>query len=121
VSQQEGRTNEAKERNVIFFCYSVCWFDGLVDDGYRSNFFWGKRNKSLVLWINNFKLGKQGAFSGVKLLGVTITGLAFHKATAISSLPELHLTRKLLDGGYSITFLALSLIVINNTVILLKF
>ncbi len=60
-------------------------------------------------------------FSVVKLLAVTITGFAFYKAAAISSLIDLNLTKRFLDGGYSITLLALTLIVANNILTIVKF
>jgi hypothetical protein len=53
-------------------------------------------------------------FSVVKLSAVTITGFAFYKATVISSLTNLNLTKRFLDGGYALTLLALTLIVANN-------
>jgi hypothetical protein len=60
-------------------------------------------------------------FTALKLFAVTITGLAFYKAAAIPNIADLHLTKRFLDGSYSVTLLALSLIVVNNIIILLKF
>ena len=60
-------------------------------------------------------------FSALKLLGVTITGLAFYKAAAISKIADFHLTKRFLDGSYSVTLIILSLVVVNNIIILLKF
>ena len=60
-------------------------------------------------------------FSALKLFAVAITGFAFYKAAAISNIGDFHLTKKFLTGSYSVTLLALSLVVANNILILLKF
>lgn len=55
-------------------------------------------------------------FSAVKLSTVAIVGLAFYKATAInkSEASNWQFGTKFLTGGYSLTFLVLTIVVVNN-------
>jgi hypothetical protein len=60
-------------------------------------------------------------FSAVKLSAVVFTGLAFYKAAHIASAnPSLGLTKRFLDGGYFLTFLALAVVVSNNMIAVLS-
>ena len=57
-------------------------------------------------------------FSAVKLSAVVIAGFSFYKAAAISSPTnnDWHFTKRFLDGGCSLTFLALTAVVANNMI-----
>jgi hypothetical protein len=57
-------------------------------------------------------------FSAVKLSAVVLAGFAFYKAAAISrpTNNDWHFTKRFLDGGYSLTFLALIAVVANNMI-----
>ena len=57
-------------------------------------------------------------FSAVKLSAVVLAGFAFYKAAAISRLitNDWHFTKRFLDGGYSLTFFALTAVVANNMI-----
>jgi hypothetical protein len=61
-------------------------------------------------------------FSAIKLSVVIITAFAFYKAAAISSLAktDLHFTGKILNGGYSMTLLALTIVVANNIITIMR-
>ena len=59
-------------------------------------------------------------FSAVKLFAVVAGGLAFYKAAGLSTDLNLGLTKRFLNVSYSMTFLALSVIVFNNLIIVLK-
>jgi hypothetical protein len=61
-------------------------------------------------------------FSVVKLSVVVCTGLAFYKAASFASAdPSMGSTKRFLDGGYLMTFLALSVVVSNNILAILHF
>ena len=55
-------------------------------------------------------------FSVVKLTAVMLIGFAFYKAVAVSrsATSDWHFTKRLLNGGYSLTFLALTAVVASN-------
>jgi len=57
-------------------------------------------------------------FSAVKLSTVVLVGLAFYKASAItkSATDNWQLGTRFLNGGYSLTFLALTIVVANNMI-----
>ena len=61
-------------------------------------------------------------FDAVKLSAVAIVGLAFYKAIAISnSAPQNgQTTKKFLYGGYSLTFVALTVTVASNMIAVFK-
>jgi len=61
-------------------------------------------------------------FSLVKLSAVVLIGLAFYKAASISnrSASDWHLTKRFLDGGYSLTFLAITAVVANNMITIFR-
>ena len=60
-------------------------------------------------------------FSEVKLFAVVAGGLAFYKAVGLSTLLNGGLTKKIVDVGYLLTFIALTAVVINNLSVVLKF
>jgi hypothetical protein len=107
------------KKELMFFCAIV--FVGLLDwfTTFMGVTFFGA--KEINPLISGLISSSTVLFSVLKLFAVTITGLAFYKAAAISNLANLHLTKRFLDGSYSVTLLALSLIVVNNIIILLKF
>ncbi len=57
-------------------------------------------------------------FSAVKLAAVVLAGFAFYKAAAITkpTANDWHFTKRFLDGGCSLTFLALTAVVANNMI-----
>jgi hypothetical protein len=57
-------------------------------------------------------------FSVVKLSAVILVGFTFYIAAAISrsTINHRHLTERLLNGGYSLTFLTLTVLVANNMI-----
>jgi hypothetical protein len=57
-------------------------------------------------------------FSAVKLFAVVAGGLAFYKAVGLSTDFNRGLTKRFLDISYSLTFLALTLVVFNNLIAL---
>ncbi len=61
-------------------------------------------------------------FSIVKLSAVVLVGFAFYKAAAIStrSTSDWHFAKRFLDGGYSLTFLALTAVVANNMITIFR-
>jgi hypothetical protein len=61
-------------------------------------------------------------FSVVKLSAVVLIGFAFYKAAAISksTTNDWHFPGRLLDGGYSLTFLALTAVVANNMIAIFR-
>jgi hypothetical protein len=61
-------------------------------------------------------------FSLVKLSAVVLIGFAFYKAAAISTrlTSDWHFTKRFLDGGYSLTFLAITAIVANNMITIFR-
>ena len=61
-------------------------------------------------------------FSAVKLIAVGVIGLVFYEASTISK-PKLdgwHFPKKFLYGGYLLTVLALSVVVTNNMLSLMR-
>ena len=60
-------------------------------------------------------------FSAVKLFAVVTGGLAFYKAVGLTTNFNRSLTKRFLDISYSLTFLALALVVFNNLISMLKF
>jgi hypothetical protein len=60
-------------------------------------------------------------FSAVKLFAVVVGGLAFYMAVGLSTDLNWGLTKRFLDVSYSLTFLALTVVVINNLSVVLKF
>jgi hypothetical protein len=58
-------------------------------------------------------------FSVVKLFAVFAGGLAFYKAVGLTTNLNKGLTKRFLDISYSLTFLALSVVVFNNLISLL--
>jgi hypothetical protein len=60
-------------------------------------------------------------FSTVKLLAIVVTGIAFYKAIGLSTGLNWSKTKGFLHIGYSLTFLILSAVVINNLSVVLKF
>jgi hypothetical protein len=58
-------------------------------------------------------------FSVVKLFAVVAGGLAFYKAVGLTTNLNRGLTKKFLDISYSLTFLAISVVVFNNFISLL--
>jgi hypothetical protein len=60
-------------------------------------------------------------FSAVKLFAVVAGGLAFYKAVGISTILNQGLTKRFVDVGYLLTFIALTAVVINNLSVVLKF
>jgi len=61
-------------------------------------------------------------FSIVKLSAVLLIGFAFYKAASLSTCltSDRHFAKRFLDGGYSLTFLALTAIVTNNMITILR-
>ena len=61
-------------------------------------------------------------FSVVKLSAIVIVGFAFYKAGAISkSTPsDGHFTKRFLNGGYSLTFFALTTVVAGNMIAIFR-
>jgi hypothetical protein len=61
-------------------------------------------------------------FSAVKISAVVIAGFTFYKLTAFSrpTTNDWHFTSRFLDGGYSLTFLALTAVVANNMITLIR-
>jgi hypothetical protein len=61
-------------------------------------------------------------FSAVKLSAVVLAGFALYKAAAISrpTNNDWHFTKRFLDGGYSLTFLALTAVVANNMIVVFR-
>jgi hypothetical protein len=57
-------------------------------------------------------------FSAVKLFAVVAGGLAFYKAVGLSTDFNRGLTKRFLDISYSLTFLALTVVVFNNLIAL---
>ena len=57
-------------------------------------------------------------FSAIKLSAVVLAGFTFYKAAAITRLTttDWHFTKRFLDGGCSLTFLALTTVVANNMI-----
>jgi hypothetical protein len=57
-------------------------------------------------------------FSAVKLSAVVFAGFAFYKAIAISrpKANDWRFTHRFLNGGYSLTFIALTAVVTNNII-----
>ena len=53
-------------------------------------------------------------FSVVKLFAVVVAGLGFYKAIGLSAGLNWSFTARFLDIGYSLTFLSLAAVVINN-------
>jgi hypothetical protein len=60
-------------------------------------------------------------FSAVKLFAVVTGGLAFYKAVGLSTDFNRGFTKRFLDVGFSLTFLALVVVVFNNLVVVMKF
>jgi hypothetical protein len=60
-------------------------------------------------------------FSAVKLFAVVAGGLAFYKAVGLSTDFNWGLTKRFLDVSYSLTFLGLAVVVLNNLTVVLKF
>jgi len=60
-------------------------------------------------------------FSAVKLFAVVAGGLAFYKAVGLSTDLNRGLTKRFLDVSYFLTFLALSVVVLNNLITVIKF
>jgi len=60
-------------------------------------------------------------FSVVKLVAVVVAGLIFYKAIGLTAGLNLSFTKRFLDIGYSLTFLSLTVVVINNLSVVLKF
>jgi hypothetical protein len=60
-------------------------------------------------------------FSAVKLFAVVAGGLAFYKAAGVSTGLNLGLTKRVVNVSYSLTFLALSVVVLNNLIAIVKF
>ena len=58
-------------------------------------------------------------FSTVKLFAVIGTGLAFYKAVGLSKSLNWSVTNRFLDISYSVTFLFLAAVVINNLSVIL--
>jgi polyferredoxin len=61
-------------------------------------------------------------FSIVKLSAVVLIGFAFYKAAAISKsrTNDWHFTKRFLYGGYSLTFLALTVVVASNMITIFR-
>jgi hypothetical protein len=91
---------------------------GLVNNHCKVLFFGAKEVNPLLSSLSSSML----LFSVVKLSAVTLAGFAFYKAAALGNLinADWHLTRRFLDGGYSVTLLALILLVANNIIAILK-
>jgi hypothetical protein len=107
------------KRELLFFCAIV--LVGLLDwlTTVMGVCFFGAREINPL--FSGLARSNMLFFSAVKLSAVTIAGFAFYKAAAISSLSGLHLSRRFLDGGYSLTVLAVTITVANNILIILKF
>lgn len=61
-------------------------------------------------------------FSAVKLSAVVLAGFVFYKAAVISTTPSTnwHFATRFVDGGYSLTLLALTAVVVNNLITVFK-
>ena len=57
-------------------------------------------------------------FSAVKLFAVVAGGFAFFKAVGLTKTYNQGLTKRFLDVSFSMTFLALALVVFNNLIVL---
>ena len=62
-------------------------------------------------------------FSAAKLTAVVLAGLAFYKAAALSkhAASDWHFTTRFLNGGCSLTALALTALVVNNMIAIFRF
>ena len=62
-------------------------------------------------------------FSAVKLSVVALAGLLFYKMAATTSFAsgDWRLTSRFVDGGFSLAFIALTAVVINNMITVFKF
>jgi hypothetical protein len=60
-------------------------------------------------------------FSEVKLFAVVAASLAFYSAIGLSTNLNRGLTKRFVDVGYLLTFIALAAVVINNLSVVLKF
>jgi len=61
-------------------------------------------------------------FSFLKLAAVIIVGFAFYKATVISesTSSSLHSSRRILYGGFSLTFISITAVVASNMATILR-
>jgi hypothetical protein len=72
--------------------------------------------------LSGLTTSNMAVFSAVKLAVVVISGLAFYKAAAIAGRAkgELQFTRRFLNGGCSVTVLAMTVVVANNMIAVLS-
>jgi hypothetical protein len=104
-----------KKNWLFFFALVLVGFLDWLTTLIGVTFFGASENNPLLIGLvsSNMLL-----FSAVKLFAVVAGGLAFYKAAGLSTDYNNGLTRRFLDVSFSLTFLALAVVVFNNMIVL---
>jgi hypothetical protein len=104
-----------KKSWLFFFALVLVGFLDWLTTVFGVAFFGASENNPLLVGLvsSNMML-----FSAVKLFAVVAGGLAFYKAVRLSTDFNQGFTKRFLDISFSLTFLALAIVVINNLTVL---